>query len=140
MKTTVSDKKALEQLEKGFENAKEVLNDKSKVNKLFVNLEQKLAKYPKILERVSRIPVLIEMVKAYVTKTYTEIPKKSIIAIISGLIYLVLPVDLIPDFIPGLGYIDDVSVLSICIELVYKDVLSFEAWKASNKAKFESTK
>lgn len=72
------------------------------------------------------------MVKAYITKTYTAIPLKSIIAIISGLIYLVLPVDLLPDFIPGLGYIDDISVLTICIELVYKDVLSFEAWQASN--------
>lgn len=39
MKKIVSDEKALEQLEKGFENAKQVLNDMNKVETLFINLE-----------------------------------------------------------------------------------------------------
>ena len=132
MKKSLLDKQAFAQLEKGFSNAEKVLNDGNKINKLFSNLNKKLQSYPKIAEKVANIPVLIEMVKAYVSKKYTKIPVKSIIAIVSALIYLVVPTDLIPDFIPGIGLVDDFAVLRICIELVNMDIIEFKKWRESN--------
>ena len=39
---------------------------------------------------------------------------------ILGLLYLVSPVDLIPDFIPILGWLDDGLVLTLLVSLAYK--------------------
>ena len=33
----------------------------------------------------------------------------------------VLAIDAIPDIIPGLGYVDDVAVLGVCLKLVKSD-------------------
>lgn len=55
----------------------------------------------------------------------------SIIAIVSATAYLVSPVDLIPDFIPGAGYLDDVAVVGACLDPVKSDVDEYVAWRRS---------
>ena len=51
------------------------------------------------------------MLKAYSSKEYQKIPWKTILLIVAGIIYFVSPIDLIPDFIPVIGYLDDMTVL-----------------------------
>ncbi|MBS1911570.1 MAG: DUF1232 domain-containing protein [Bacteroidetes bacterium] len=46
----------------------------------------------------------------------------------AGLIYFVLPVDLTPDFIPGIGYIDDAIVLTLVWRLVAGQVARYQAF------------
>ena len=71
------------------------------------------------------------MVKSYITKEYTEIPKNSIVAIVSAIAYVLTPVDLIPDFLFG-GMIDDVAVVAFCLKLVEKDIANYRAWREAN--------
>lgn len=47
-----------------------------------------------------------------------------------GLIYIISPIDLIPDAIPVVGWLDDAYVLKLVYEAV-KD--EFEAWRAAKK-------
>lgn len=129
MEQTVDKNQALAQLEKGYSNAVKVLNDKGGLEDLFLKLKRKLREYPRLSGKVADIPVLIDMVKSYVNKTYTQVPVKSIIAIISAFTYLVIPMDLIADFIPVVGLVDDIAVLGICIELIHSDLLDFKAWR-----------
>jgi uncharacterized membrane protein YkvA (DUF1232 family) len=42
------------------------------------------------------------------------------------------PVDLIPDFIPGIGLIDDAAVVVACLNLIQSDFEAYKAWKGSN--------
>jgi len=51
-----------------------------------------------------------------------EMPWKTVAAIAAALIYLINPLDLIPDFIPVVGYIDDAFVFGLCIKLIRKDL------------------
>ena len=44
------------------------------------------------------------------------LPKAAKIALGAAVLYLVSPVDLIPDFVPVLGYLDDVFVAAILID------------------------
>ena len=44
------------------------------------------------------------------------LPKAAKVALAAAVLYLVSPIDLIPDFIPGLGYIDDVFVAAILVD------------------------
>ncbi len=54
------------------------------------------------------------------------------ISIIVALIYFLSPIDLIPDTIPGAGYIDDVVVVSGCLALVRTDLEDYRIWRKEN--------
>ena len=108
--------------------AKDFVNNPSKLDALLVELEQKLKAVPAIGDTVSELPVLVAMVKSWIKKEYQVSPK--VLAIIVGaFLYLVKKKDLIPDNIPVIGIADDVAVLGIALKLVSGDVQAYKAWK-----------
>lgn len=60
-----------------------------------------------------------------------EIPKKLQITIIGALLYLILPADILPDVIPGIGLIDDCAVIA----LVFNEVSKYLVPKIVEKTK-----
>ena len=48
-----------------------------------------------------------------------------------GLVYIVSPIDLIPDAIPALGIIDDAFVLKLIYDAVKDEFDKWKAWKSS---------
>lgn len=78
--------------------------------------------------------IIFSLIKDWINGEYREIPNGSIIAIMIGLIYFVSPVDIIPDFIPGIGLLDDAIVLGLIIKQVKADLDKYKEWKqARNK-------
>ena len=69
------------------------------------------------------------LLKDYIQKDYTEVPKKSLIFIVAALLYLVNPRDIIPDKFIGVGLIDDAAVVAACIALTKADLDAYDAWK-----------
>ena len=49
-------------------------------------------------------------------------PRGTVAAIVGSLLYVLSPVDLIPDMIPVVGYLDDAAVLALCLKFVKHDV------------------
>ena len=74
---------------------------------------------------------LFKMVSAWARGHY-KAPRKVIIASIAAIVYFVNPFDFVPDFIPGVGYIDDLSVLTYLINLIEGDLQEFRKWKNEN--------
>ena len=72
---------------------------------------------------LDRVATLYAMIR---DREYKISPKK-LTLIAAGLIYFVLPTDLTPDFIPGLGYLDDAMVLSALWKLVSEEVENYLA-------------
>lgn len=132
---TQIEKRAGEELEKGFDEAEALLKDADKVEEFLGKLEKKLKVIPSVGEGLSHIPVFISLVKSYINKEYTEIPLGTIIAIVSALLYFLSPIDLIPDFIPGLGHMDDVAVIGACLLLVDSDIKDYMEWRDSRASK-----
>ena len=82
------------------------------------------------LERyTSDLLLLMSLVKDYYQGNYRNIPYKTISAGVVGLLYLINPIDIIPDFIPFIGQIDDILVLKFCLKLMEKDLLKYKTWK-----------
>lgn len=77
------------------------------------------------------IKLLLGIVKDFRNGTYRKIPKFSVCAIAVTLLYVLSPIDLIPDFIPGLGMIDDAAVVMLCLKMVEKDLHKYKKWRAS---------
>lgn len=133
MKKDLNEKEALVVLKKGYGKAEKLLNDRDKLEEFLELLEKKLKTIPKIGDKLAALPIMILLLKSYINKEYTGIPLGSIIAIISALIYVVSPVDLIPDNIPGIGYLDDAAVVAVCWNLVESDVEEYQKWRKMHK-------
>lgn len=59
-------------------------------------------------------------------KVEIDLSKKSIIFIIVTLIYIISPIDILPDFIPPFTYIDDLLLLILTGLFIYNDCLPGE--------------
>jgi uncharacterized membrane protein YkvA (DUF1232 family) len=79
------------------------------------------------------IKLFFSIIKDYANGSYREIPWVTIAGIIGSLIYVFIPIDLIPDFIPVLGLTDDAAVVALCLKGISKDLEKYSIWK-NNKA------
>lgn len=132
MENCFDEQKAREELEKGYEPAKKLLNDPDKIEKFLQRLEKKLKTVPLAGDRLAKIPVMASLIKSYIKKEYTDIPIGTIIAITSALIYFVSPIDIVPDVLPGIGYVDDALVIAVCWILVETDLEEYAKWREDN--------
>lgn len=80
------------------------------------------------------VKLLISIVNDYRAGRYRTIPWWAISAIAFTLLYVISPIDLIPDFIPVIGYLDDAAVLSVCMMLVEQELHTYKAWKINQPA------
>lgn len=54
---------------------------------------------------------------------------RTLVLLVAALIYVLSPVDFIPDFIPGIGLIDDAAVLAFLLHSMAQDLAAFRAWE-----------
>ena len=80
---------------------------------------------------VSKIPVIIRMIKSATKKGGYKPHLKDVIIPALVLVYLISPIDLIPDWIPGIGILDDLALLTFAIPLLVKKKKKFVAWEVS---------
>ncbi|MDD3139717.1 MAG: YkvA family protein [Lachnospiraceae bacterium] len=121
------------QIEDNKSEAEDLLKDKKKLEHFLERLEKKLSKIPLAGKYLADVPVLISLVKAYADKEYTEVPIGTIIAIISALIYVLSPIDIIPDILPAIGISDDAAVVAFALKFVHDDVEEYRIWREANK-------
>ena len=79
-----------ERLGRGTAEAEEIIGNPSKVDEILVQLEEKLKEVPKIGETLSDLPLMIAMIKAWVTKEYTVVSPKVIACLVGAIIYLLI--------------------------------------------------
>jgi len=122
--------KILDFFKKSESKASVILKDKSKASDTIKEALGKAVTNKGELEGVwAKMILLFAIARDYVNGDYTEIPKRSIVAILGGLIYFLSPVDVVPDFVPVLGFIDDVFVLNLVYKQVLKDLEKYKIWK-----------
>ena len=71
----------------------------------------------------------MRLVRNFTSGRYRQISRKSIIIGVATLLYLVLPIDLIPDFIPVLGLMDDLSLMTWFIQAFQDELGRYKAWE-----------
>jgi uncharacterized membrane protein YkvA (DUF1232 family) len=97
-------------------------------------IEQKFNTNGPLGRFISDIKLLFAIISDYINGKYREIPWWSIVSIAAALLYVLNPIDLIPDFIPMVGYIDDAAVVAICLSMVEQDLHKYRDWKKKSDA------
>lgn len=104
--------------------------DFEKVHKNSEKIKEKFASKKTLRRFLDDAKLLLGLVADYWKGEYRSIPFWAIGAVVFSLLYILNPLDLIPDYIPVLGQIDDVAVMSICLYLVEKELKKYQQWKA----------
>lgn len=117
------------EFEKNNKIAEDLLKNSSEMEQFLQKLEIKLRKIPVLGGNLSEVPIMALLIKSYLKKEYKEVPIGTIIAILSALIYFVSPVDLIPDVIPVVGYVDDTAVIGFALLMVKSDLDDYKEWR-----------
>ena len=78
------------------------------------------------------LKLLIPLIKDYWKGTYRDVSVKSIVIFVVALAYIISPIDLIPDYILGLGQIDDAVILGLSLYFLEKDLRKYKEWKDRN--------
>ncbi len=83
----------------------------------------------KLKEFASDVKLFFCMLKDFFTRKYTHVPVGTIMTIAGSLLYVFLPVDIMPDFIPGIGYLDDGAMIALCLKMLNSDLTKYKEWK-----------
>jgi uncharacterized membrane protein YkvA (DUF1232 family) len=73
------------------------------------------------------------LIRAYVNGSYRQVSPQALLTIVAAIVYFVSPIDLIPDFIIGLGLIDDATILAWTIRACASDLASFIDWERGQR-------
>jgi uncharacterized membrane protein YkvA (DUF1232 family) len=136
-KTIFSNEELRAALHGNDRKAKDILENQGKWEEFkekFDAFLKKAAKIPILGEVIDDIITMLDLVDAYMKKEYTAVPAGTIVSIVAALIYVLSPIDLIPDTIPIIGWVDDVAVVKFLLKFgVGKDLDKFRAWKDINR-------
>ena len=72
---------------------------------------------------------MFSLLKDRATGKYTETPWRTIASIVGALLYVLSPFDLIPDFIPLAGYLDDATVFAFVLSIAQDDLNRYREWR-----------
>ena len=113
-----------------YKQAERIISSDTKVSKLLDEVFLKIGESSELFYKVQdSVIALARMLSSWVKGDYKNISTKSIIAVVAALIYFVNPLDLIPDFIPVIGQLDDIFVLGYLIKMLDKEIERFMAWE-----------
>jgi len=126
------------EVEKKRSKAEDYLSNPDKSKKLLDEaLKKAVAKEEKkgpLYDVWNTLMAMIRLFQAYIHRDYTRIPWGSIVLIVVAIIYFVSPFDLIPDWIPLAGFIDDTAVIAFVINQIKNDLDNFLRWEAVKKS------
>ena len=117
--------------QQNWQKAEEMAKNPDMIDDLLKKLAKKLQEVPSLGEGLSYIPKMGMLLNHWIKGEYKDIPIASIVAIIVVLVYFVSPVDLIPDIIPVVGYLDDAAVCTFGLTMMKSDIDDYMAWRKS---------
>ncbi|MEM9621877.1 MAG: YkvA family protein [Pseudomonadota bacterium] len=80
-----------------------------------------------------QLSLAIALVRAWLDGDYREVSEKTLIVLVAALLYFVVPIDVIPDFLLGWGYLDDIAVVGYVFNQVAEEIAAFEQWRKARE-------
>ncbi|MCL6259122.1 YkvA family protein [Aquiflexum sp. TKW24L] len=114
-----------------LEKANQIAGEDGKLQKLLKNVGERLTQvsnHPNVRTALEPIMIFKRMIHAHRSGKFT-VSSKTLGLIVLGLVYFISPLDIIPDFIPLLGFTDDLSVILAVFNSVKHEIDDFLLWE-----------
>ena len=79
-------------------------------------------------EQKDNFMLLLEMFSQTIKGTY-KMSKTDSAIIIGAIVYVISPIDAIPDIIPFLGWVDDIGVVAFAMSKLSDEIIKFKAFQ-----------
>lgn len=112
--------------------AKRYLKDPSSIKELINKAFEYAENHDALSEVVNKVKLFGNYIMDVVQKRYKGYSKRSVILCLAGLIYLISPIDLIPDFIPIMGLFDDAVVIGYIFTQLHEELMKYSEFKGLN--------
>lgn len=113
--------------------AEEVSRDPDRIRSLVQRSFDKITKYRSEIGQIgAELPILLRLARAWASGEYRRIPVKAIVMILAAALYFVNPLDLIPDFLPVIGYVDDAAVVGYVLRTLRRELDAYREWERDN--------
>lgn len=116
------------------EEAKDLVGNQQKIKGLLYKAIRKAnLKKGTLGEAWDQLHLFIDLVKSYSKGEYRDVSTSTIITVIGAILYFVSPLDLVPDFIIGLGILDDAAIIGYTLKKISTELDDFTKWRKSTK-------
>jgi uncharacterized membrane protein YkvA (DUF1232 family) len=75
---------------------------------------------------------MLRLIRAYSRGEYRNVADSTLVVVIAAIIYVVNPLDVIPDALPALGYLDDATVLALAVRRSRQALDDFMIWETTS--------
>lgn len=86
-------------------------------------------KGPRLGKLKEDVQLLQALCVAWWRGEYRAISPRALVTVVAGLLYFVSPLDAIPDWLLGVGLMDDIAVLAWVLKTVDDELQAFRAWR-----------
>ena len=76
-----------------------------------------------------QLEVSLELLRDWLKGDYRQIELRTVVVRAAGVLYFVVPLDAIPDFLLGWGLVDDVAVLGYVFAQLKNELTSYAEWR-----------
>jgi len=126
----MNEEKYRQTFEQGANNVKQ--EDMGKVAAKADDILEVIGRVDILKKFTARAALLLRLVSDYYNGKYSNVPWKTIAMAVFALLYVLNPVDLIPDYIPVIGFVDDAFVMGLAWAAVESDVQDYAVYKCEN--------
>lgn len=91
------------------------------------------AKTPLLIEMKENISLFFQMLRDFFTGKYRKFSPRTSVKLLAALLYFLLLIDLIPDFLAVIGFTDDAAVIAWVLNSISKDVRKYKHWLLEKK-------
>ena len=118
---------------KAVKSAKSYVGNPQRLQSLFEEAAKQASSMPKepFQETWPYFQAMLRLVRAYSQGNYRDVPESTLVVIIAAIIYVVDPLDVIPDALPALGLLDDATVLTLAVRRSRQTLDDFMAWETA---------
>ena len=116
---------------KALELAKSYASDPKALRELVQEATRKAKTIPKapFAQLWGYLQAMLRLIRAYYRGEYRSVRFANLVLIIGAIIYVLDPLDLIPDWIPGLGFLDDATILAFAVQKTRETLEDFKNWE-----------
>lgn len=71
----------------------------------------------------------LRLLVAWTRRSYRQVSGSALLLLVAALLYFVTPIDIIPDTLGALGFVDDVAVIQTAVNTVRDELDAFRDWE-----------